>query len=157
MFTPTTVPPAPLPRPRLKELRAGLFLLPPLSRKGTGPGLIVACPETADPLAIVDGVPWPLVKWAEESYTVVHLQPKALVDGAYKAVQDALVALTDCEECTPKGKAGIVGAYFDMPYSLHVLNYLLTISSVWSLVVERLGRSPPSQRDRRRCCLCRRL
>ncbi|KIH92794.1 carboxymethylenebutenolidase [Sporothrix brasiliensis 5110] len=108
MFTPTTVPPAPLPMPQLKELRPGLALLPPLSRRGTGPGLLVVCPSTADPLAIVDGVPWPLVKWAEESYTVVHVQPRALKGGADRAVQDALAALSRSDECTPKGNVGIV-------------------------------------------------
>lgn len=72
---------------------------------------MVVCPETPDPLAIVDGVPWPLVKWAEESYTVVHVQPQALVDGAASTLKDALTALTDCMECTPKGKVGIVGEY----------------------------------------------
>ncbi|KAL1897022.1 hypothetical protein Sste5346_004226 [Sporothrix stenoceras] len=108
MFTPTTVPPAPLPTPQLTELQTGLSLLQPLSRRGTGPGLIVVCPETADPLAIVDGVPWPLVKWAEESYTVVQVQPKALDSGAETVFKDALAALFECEDCSPKRKVGIV-------------------------------------------------
>lgn len=111
MFTPTTVPAAPLPIPRLSEVRPGLSLLRPLSRKGTGPGLVVVCPETADPLAIVNGVPWPLVKWAEESYTVVQVQPEALENGAEAVLKDALAALSECEDCSPKGKIGIVGEY----------------------------------------------
>ncbi|CAK7228899.1 hypothetical protein SCUCBS95973_007037 [Sporothrix curviconia] len=108
MFTPSTIPAAPLPAPRLQTIRPGLALLPPLSRRGAGPGLVVVCPDTEDSLAIVDGVPWPLVKWAEEGYAVVQIQPQEIADGAASALTAACGALAGCDECTPKAKVGIV-------------------------------------------------
>jgi carboxymethylenebutenolidase len=68
----------------------------------------VLCSQTADPLAIVDGVPWPLVKWAEEGYAVVGIEPEPLTDAA-AALKDALAALRDCADCTSVTKVGIVG------------------------------------------------
>lgn len=108
MFVSSSVPPPILPQPRLRSVHAGISLLPPLSRKGVGPGLIVLCPDTPDSLAISEGVPWPLIKWAEEGYSVVEIRTQALTDGA-EALQHALTALNTCEECSPNDKIGIVG------------------------------------------------
>ncbi|CAK7205880.1 hypothetical protein SEUCBS139899_008660 [Sporothrix eucalyptigena] len=108
MFPPSSTPAALLPTPRLTTLRPGLSLLSPLSRRGTGPGLIVVCPETADSLAIVNGVPWPLVKWAEEGYTVVQVQPEALVSSKDSVLKEACEALSSYVECAPKEKVAIV-------------------------------------------------
>ncbi|KAL1872315.1 hypothetical protein VTK73DRAFT_1546 [Phialemonium thermophilum] len=106
MFAPSSTPAPPLPEPRFSEVQPSILLLPPLSRRGQGPGLIVLCPEVEDPLAIVDGVPWVLVKWAEEGYAVIGIQPRALVD-ASASLRHALEALSACDGCT-SDKIGIV-------------------------------------------------
>lgn len=111
MFNPSCEPASPLPKPRLQWALPGISILPPLSRRGTGPGLIVLCPGTPDPLAIIDGVPWPLVKWAEEGYAVAGIQPRPLADDASAALREALNALSNCAECTSTTKVGIVGTY----------------------------------------------
>ncbi|KAH8700328.1 hypothetical protein BGW36DRAFT_446873 [Talaromyces proteolyticus] len=89
----TSLPPLPIlpkpPTPHLEHPFPGVSLLLPLSRRGTGPGLILLVPELNCPiLSIKNGVPSPLVKWAEESYIVAaisvsvlesHIQAKELL------------------------------------------------------------------------------
>ncbi|RSL59945.1 hypothetical protein CEP54_007036 [Fusarium duplospermum] len=77
MYADITKPPAPLPTAQLKLIKSGISLLPPLSRRGHGPGLILLAHSSADPLRIDQGVPSELIKWAEEGYTVVRLDPNA--------------------------------------------------------------------------------
>lgn len=105
----------PLPQPQLTDISPGVSLLEPLSRKGNGPGLIVLVPtqekETeADRLAIKDGVPSTLVKWAEEGYTVIEIKEQA-----FNASKDpfvvALDALQKCAKCEPKDKVGLIGMH----------------------------------------------
>lgn len=109
MFNDITKPPPPLPTTQLTELEPGLSILLPLSRRGDGPGLLVLVPDTDKPLAIVDGVPSQLIKWAEEGYTVVQIQKRALIAGAPEALAKAIQALERCDKCTPKEKIGLVG------------------------------------------------
>jgi len=115
MYADISKPPPPLPAPRLSELRPGVHLLRPLSRRGHGPGLVVLTPDSASDnrLGIVEGVPWPLLKWAEEGYAVVEIQTSAVkVDGsgnARDALDAALKALAACEECDGQSKIGLVG------------------------------------------------
>lgn len=77
----------------------------PLSRCGTGPGLIIivdadvdlrAHPKTLDPP--------PLEKWAEESYAVCQIRMNALESCYDRAFQQ----LADSPECTNTDKVGIV-------------------------------------------------
>ncbi|CAO2653059.1 Nn.00g024700.m01.CDS01 [Neocucurbitaria sp. VM-36] len=86
--------PAPaLPQPQLQELRKGVAQLLPLSRRGYGPGLIILVPDHTKQLSIDDGVPSPLVKWAEEGYVVVEIQSSALADeGTLKEAVNAIRA-----------------------------------------------------------------
>jgi carboxymethylenebutenolidase len=102
-------PPPPLPTPNLVELEEGLKLLLPLTRRGYGPGIILLTPNTDDPLAIREGVPSLLVKWAEEGYAVVGIEERALEKGGSASLKAALKALSTCEKCEPKGKVGLVG------------------------------------------------
>lgn len=111
MFNDITKPAPPLPSPELSEVMPGVSLLRPLSRRGTGPGIIVLTQNYEDSLAINDGVPSPLVKWAEEGYTVVEIQTRALRTGAGHIIKAALEALRDCDKCEPKDKVGLVGQY----------------------------------------------
>lgn len=111
MFNDISKPAPPLPSPELSEVMPGVSLLRPLSRLGTGPGVIVLTQNYDDSLAINDGVPSPLVKWAEEGYTVVEIQTRALRTGAGHIIKAALEALRDCDKCEPKDKVGLVGQY----------------------------------------------
>ncbi|PYH80561.1 LEA domain protein [Aspergillus uvarum CBS 121591] len=102
-------PPAPLPSINLTRLGPGFSFLLLLSRRGQGPGLILLVPNTDHSLDIIDGVPSPLIKWAEEGYSVVELQEQALagVSGhdAFTIALDALAASKDCDN----GKIGLIG------------------------------------------------
>lgn len=100
---------ASLPTPHLVELGPGLSLLRPLSRCGHGPGLIVLTSDCGPGgLALEAGVPSPLMKWAEEGYTVVEVRAKAWT-GAQEPIARALAELAHCESCQPKEQVGLVG------------------------------------------------
>jgi carboxymethylenebutenolidase len=107
-------PPPPLRVPNPTIYSPGITLLPPLSRRGTGPGLILLTPSYKNHLSIINGVPSLLRKWAEEGYTVTEIQSHALPQNpspeAVKLVLDeAISAMNHCIECQPRGKIGIVG------------------------------------------------
>ncbi|RBR23698.1 uncharacterized protein FIESC28_03494 [Fusarium coffeatum] len=108
MFADITQPPNPLPAPQLKEIRPGVSLLPPLSRRGHGPGLVVLTPTSENLLEIKDGVPSVLIKWAEEGYTVVQIDGStfAAVDSG-NVLSEALEAMRQCEQYD-EGKIGLV-------------------------------------------------
>ncbi|KAJ5570116.1 uncharacterized protein N7459_009546 [Penicillium hispanicum] len=108
MFADITKPPAPLPSIQLAKLRQGASLLYPLSRRGYGPGLIVLHEDSTDPLAFTEGIPSPLVKWAEEGYAVVQLGLSAFEGDSREALKEAVEALKECEKCEPKGSVGLV-------------------------------------------------
>ncbi|RAK71443.1 LEA domain protein [Aspergillus fijiensis CBS 313.89] len=98
---------ASLPSINLTRLGPGISFLLPLSRRGHGPGLILLVPNTDHSLDIIDGVPSPLIKWAEEGYSVVEVQEQALAGGGHDAFTialDALVASKDCDN----GKIGLI-------------------------------------------------
>ncbi|KAG9252967.1 uncharacterized protein F5Z01DRAFT_169635 [Emericellopsis atlantica] len=111
MYADITKPPAPLPSPDLQKLAQGIALLPPLSRRGTGPGLILlTTPEATDEaITITDKSPSPLVKWAEEGYAVVQIPSSILASvSAEDALKEAIEGLGACAKCEPKGKIGLV-------------------------------------------------
>jgi len=121
-------PVAPLPSPKHEQISTGVSLLRPLSRRGTGPGLIVLVHENKgsaayDGLGITDGVPSPLMKWAEEGYTVVEIRATAFTGQDQDCITLAISALQGCEACEPKDKVGIVS--YD--------------PSLWTQVAPRLG------------------
>lgn len=105
---------ASLPSINLTRLGPGISFLLPLSRRGHGPGLILLVPNTDHSLDIIDGVPSPLIKWAEEGYSVVEVQEQALAGGGHDAFTialDALVASKDCDN----GKIGLIGTSISPP------------------------------------------
>ena len=115
MYADITKPPAPLPTPQLKDVRPGILLLSPLSRRGHGPGLILLAHSSDDPLRIDQGVPSELVKWAEEGYTVVKLEPNVFEGGeSLDVINEAVRALNQNEKCD-KGKIGLVGMSNTVP------------------------------------------
>lgn len=114
MFNDISKPPPPLPSPELTEVMPGVSLLRPLSRLGTGPGMIILTHDYQDSLAINEGVPSPLVKWAEEGYAVIEIQATALTTAKGDIIKSAVETLRDCDKCEPKDKVGLVGqcSYF---------------------------------------------
>ena len=108
--------PGNLPVPDLLQISDGISLLSPLSRRGYGPGLILILPDST-PLyeqggtLCLDGVPPPLLKWAEEGFAVVEIRQQALQDGHEKeALTRAVTALKDCSKCKEEGGIGIIGS-----------------------------------------------
>ncbi|RGP76939.1 carboxymethylenebutenolidase [Fusarium longipes] len=108
MFADITQPPKPLPAPQLHEVRPGVSLLPPLSRRGHGPGLVVLTSTSDNLLKIEDGVPSVLIKWAEEGYTVVQIDDTVFENGdSGDVVREAVKAMHECDKCD-EGKIGLV-------------------------------------------------
>lgn len=119
-------PPKPVPPQKPEEIAQGITLLRPLSRKGHGPGLIILAPPsppaqdnnnpTTSSTEIQNGIPSLRMKWAEEGYCVVQIQPHA--SSSCSALQIAVQALQACAECEPKEKMGIICYDFDLWFSL---------------------------------------
>lgn len=106
-----TQPPAPLPAAKIQVLKSGLSLQPPLTRRGTGPGLVIlATADIYDEQVVEhDGAPTAVLKWAEEGYTVAQASQSAVDSLGIEAVLTAaLKAFEECETCQPKGKVGLV-------------------------------------------------
>lgn len=68
--------------------------------------IIIVPDSTNSNLSIIDGVPSPLIKWAEESYTVVEIQESAL---SADILQRAIKAVFESESCAPKERVGLAG------------------------------------------------
>lgn len=109
MFQDITKPPPPLPTVELKQLDAGLSILSPLVRRGTGPPLIILAADNDDSTNIVDGVPSHLIKWAEEGYAVAEIQQQALEKDAAGMLRRSIEALRANTQCEPKDRIGLVG------------------------------------------------
>lgn len=77
----------------------------PLSRCGTGPGLIIIMADDVDLRPHSKTLdPPPLEKWAEESYAVCQIRLSALKSCFDRAFQK----LADSPECTNTDKVGII-------------------------------------------------
>jgi carboxymethylenebutenolidase len=99
--------------PHLLRIKPGVRLLEPLSRKGIGPGLIILVPDVAgahadDDVFMQKGVPSSLMKWAEESYTVVEIRPDAAKSNE-NVLHVAVQALAECDKCEPRDAIGLLG------------------------------------------------
>jgi hypothetical protein len=103
--------PAPLPSAALQVQKAGLSLQPPLTRLGSGPGLILlTTPEIYDEKVTQrDDAPTAVLKWAEEGYAVFQISAAAIGSSEIKAVlEQALLAFERCDACQPKDRVGLV-------------------------------------------------
>ncbi|KAF5024576.1 hypothetical protein F66182_3339 [Fusarium sp. NRRL 66182] len=109
MYADISKPPAPLPQAKPQSIGEGITLLPPLSRLGHGPGLIILHPDSEKNLDIIEGVPSALLKWAEEGYAVVEIQARAFKRDASEVVSDALKALKSCDQFETDSKIGLIG------------------------------------------------
>lgn len=122
--------PVPLPSAPIQVISPTEVLQPPLTRRGTGPGVIIILPlpETPDVRAVgpkpLD--PEPIQKWAEEGYAVVGIVPQGQnwsFEGSLKRSVAALLALKEVD--TPD-KFGVIGRDFSQANpSTGVSPYLL--------------------------------
>ncbi|KAH7245683.1 hypothetical protein BKA59DRAFT_527506 [Fusarium tricinctum] len=108
MYADISKPPAPLPQASPKSIGEGITLLPPLSRQGHGPGLIILHSNSDKHLEIIEGVPSALIKWAEEGYAVVEIQAKAFERDASEVLGDALKALKSCDKFEADNEIGLI-------------------------------------------------
>lgn len=104
--------PVPLPSAPLQIVSEtpSIVLQPPLTRRGTGPGLIVTLPPSLALQANPKGKPLdpePVQKWAEEGFTVVGIT--ATETELEDAVVKALDALAGLEEVDIKDKVAVLG------------------------------------------------
>lgn len=81
---------------------------PPLSRLGTGPGLLLLLPHEVDLEGSAKTLdPPPLKKWAEEGYAVAQI-----VSSNSKAtdleIADALAALSSLSGCSQSDRVGLI-------------------------------------------------
>lgn len=102
-----------LPTADLVLVSDSISLLPPLTRKGHGPGLILVLPEGAPQYPeggalCVDGIPPPLLKWAEEGFAVIEIRHGSGIIEK-DALQKAVAALEECEKCDTKDGIGMIG------------------------------------------------
>lgn len=106
--------PVALPSAPHVALSAHVVLQPPLSRRSTGPGLVIFLPKsdrivlnssTAQPLD-----PQPVTKWAEEGFAIVGViaSEDLSAEGSLKQGLDALQALSTVDV---KDKFGVIGRF----------------------------------------------
>lgn len=125
------------PRTTLKKIASHITLLEPLSRRGQGPGLVILVQESgliddASTTRIERGIPSPLMKWAEESYTVVEITQLAL-EHEPSALKLALAELARCHTTVPKHAVGIICT--EMRFTQSKLGCFL--ECLWALTVSQ--------------------
>lgn len=107
--------PVPLPSAPLVTLGPNSVLQPPLSRRGTGPGLVIFLPQpdkvvisSRDAAKPLD--PEPIQKWAEEGFAVVGIT--ASEDLAIEELlKQGLDALQGLDKVDTKDKFAVIGEY----------------------------------------------
>ena len=111
--------PIPLPNAALIQISSDIVLQPPLSRRGTGPGIIIFLPDSthlvlADQSTIKPLDPDPITKWAEEGFAVVSITSSSSdqVPSAAQALKEALEALQSLEQVDIKEKFAVIGEYY---------------------------------------------
>lgn len=140
MYRDISKPPPPLPSPDLTELDEGIHLLKPLSRRGEGPGVILITPDYVGQLTITNGVPSPILKWAEEGYVVAEVQESALRRRGGQAITMALEAIATCDKCNSRS-VGLVGKT-TLPPLFFSFRQLLS-SNILQHISQRHGKSWP--------------
>lgn len=109
---PSLPPLQPLPQPQLEQLLPGVSLLLPLSRRGTGPGLILLVPDLGSSiLSIENGIPSPIIKWAEESYVIAAIDASAFEspERGEEILLKVTHVLNENSCCDIKSRIGLIG------------------------------------------------
>ncbi|KAB8268090.1 LEA domain protein [Aspergillus minisclerotigenes] len=105
-------PPVPLPAAQVESIRDGISLLPPLSRRGRGPGLILILPDGHSGVnreaLEKNGTPPPLSKWAEEGYVVVEILTSALQSAPSEALNTGFLSIQRQKDFTSDGGVGLI-------------------------------------------------
>ncbi|KAK6388266.1 hypothetical protein LTR95_019737, partial [Oleoguttula sp. CCFEE 5521] len=100
-----------LPYTRIEVVTHGVSVVHPLSRKGTGPGIILLVSESGinagSQLRIEHGVPSATMKWAEEGYCVAEVVPEAW-SAQDDPLKEAVDALKQAINCDPADRIGLV-------------------------------------------------
>ncbi|KAK1623425.1 hypothetical protein BDP81DRAFT_465352 [Colletotrichum phormii] len=141
MYADISKPPAPLPQSELKTVGSGVSSLSPLSRRGVGPGLILLVPSVDNALAIEEGVPALPLKWAEEGYTVIAVQPTAFENGIRETLDLAIQTFRKSDKCDPKDVAGLVA------YEPEMWNTVAPILSEFPEIVSTVVYADGSERS----------
>jgi len=104
--------PVPLPNAALIRINSNIVLQPPLSRRGTGPGIIIFLPnlahvDLADQSVAKPLDPDPITKWAEEGFAVVAITSSDEVPST-QALGEALEALQALEQVDIRQKFAVI-------------------------------------------------
>ncbi|GLA70808.1 hypothetical protein AtubIFM55763_000982 [Aspergillus tubingensis] len=91
---------------RTLDTESACFLLPPLTRRGIGPGMVIVLPDdhSIQPTQGKD-VPAPAFRWAEEGYTVIEILKSGLK--REKVLRLAIKALARHDKCAPNDMISI--------------------------------------------------
>jgi carboxymethylenebutenolidase len=143
-----TKPPAPLPAAKLQVLKSGVSLQPPLTRLGSGPGLILFTTDDIydEQVTQRDDAPTAVLKWAEEGYTVVQISAAAVGGSKIEdLLTEAVKAIERCDACQPKDKVGVVGKS-ESSRNSHSTGLLMTqlaySKDLWDVVRPALAKFP---------------
>jgi carboxymethylenebutenolidase len=98
--------PVSLPSAKQIPINDAITLQPPLSRRGTGPGLLILVPGSVDLNGHEKTLdPPPLQKWAEEGYAVAQIISNSDIKSS---ISKAIKELSDLQECEPISKIGLI-------------------------------------------------
>ncbi|KAE8133820.1 LEA domain protein [Aspergillus pseudotamarii] len=122
------IPLKPFPVAQVHEIEFGVYLLPPLSRRGIGPALIIIVPDgPPNKQVLTNGVPTPSLKWAEEGYTVLEVRGPALTRGY--TLNQAIETLAQHGQCSGHGTIGLVAYDFQLWERVHSLPEIKKITA----------------------------
>ncbi|KAF2442265.1 NTF2-like protein [Karstenula rhodostoma CBS 690.94] len=107
-----------IPSAPAQHLSPHLTLQPPLSRRGSGPGLILVVDHYAQLEVSEKSLdPPPLQKWAEEGFAVVQIKvPGKPEDGGEFSLARGLQALRDCKQCIWGDGVGLISYVTRIPF-----------------------------------------
>lgn len=108
--------PIPLPNAALLRISQNIVLQLPLSRRGTGPGIVIFLPDPAQVVFTNQSAPKPLdpdpiIKWAEEGFAVVAITGSNDLPSIVQALKEALEVLQTLEQVDVKQKFAVISEY----------------------------------------------
>ncbi|KAK0446529.1 uncharacterized protein EV420DRAFT_1569793 [Desarmillaria tabescens] len=138
----------PLPSAPLVTLSENAVLQPPLTRRGTGPGMIIFLPSASAFKASTEADktldPEPVQKWAEEGFAVVGVTPSTSGWSVEESLAKGVDALLDLKELDVKDKFAVTVFYPDiLPRVLDAVSRDTRISCVVSFGVAAVTSTVP--------------
>lgn len=113
----------------IEQIDSAIQILPPLTRKDVGPGMLILVDKTLPLQPSRDTLdPPPMQKWAEEGFTVLQIQLEDNCDSLKfeEILEKALKSLRGHEKCQPKDKIGLISTIFlTPPISRHTLKLVI--------------------------------